>query len=377
MAPDPYSGKTARERYSQHSAAPVCANCHQYIDPLGFPFENYDAVGLYRATERWTDPTTRHGLRHPDRRERLGARGDRDGQERRRAGQAARHLAGGRELLRVALDALRVRAVARPTPTAATSRRSSTLSRTAATTSSSSCWPSRRATASSTARRNRRDSAMTRLKLESSNGHPGRRHHRRRAALAGGDGAGAAGARADGLRSAQAVRDRVSAGRRRSHRRQRRQVHADRQRDVVHDVADPDAAATGAEPAASSSTASISPAATNPSTPSSSTRAERSGGSPARFSRGRATIRPKSPSMDQVLATRLSTGKAYGSLQFAVRWATGKSHGKISPMNAMYFVAAAAPRPAAARSAGHLQDAVRHGHRGDAAGRAPTRTPSR
>jgi len=58
MAPDPYSGKTARERYSKHSAATVCASCHQYIDPLGFPFENYDAVGMYRATERWTDPST-------------------------------------------------------------------------------------------------------------------------------------------------------------------------------------------------------------------------------------------------------------------------------------------------------------------------------
>ena len=56
--PDPYSGKTARERYSKHSAAAVCAQCHQYLDPLGFPFENYDAVGQYRATERWTDPAT-------------------------------------------------------------------------------------------------------------------------------------------------------------------------------------------------------------------------------------------------------------------------------------------------------------------------------
>ena len=33
------------------------------------------------------------------------------------------------------------------------------------------------------------------------------------------------------------------------------------------------------------------------------------------------------PSIDQVLAPRLSAGKGYGSLQFAVRWATGKSHG--------------------------------------------------
>ncbi|MES1165545.1 MAG: DUF1552 domain-containing protein [Verrucomicrobiota bacterium] len=43
------------------------------------------------------------------------------------------------------------------------------------------------------------------------------------------------------------------------------------------------------------------------------------------------------PSIDQVLAPRLSTGKPYASLQLAVRWATGKSHGKLSPINAMNF----------------------------------------
>ena len=45
----------------------------------------------------------------------------------------------------------------------------------------------------------------------------------------------------------------------------------------------------------------------------------------------------KSPSIDQVLAPKLSAGKAYASLQMAVRWATGKSHGKLSPINAMNF----------------------------------------
>jgi len=59
VAPDPYSGKTARERYTQHSANEACAQCHQMLDPLGFPFENYDAVGLYRASEKWTDQTTK------------------------------------------------------------------------------------------------------------------------------------------------------------------------------------------------------------------------------------------------------------------------------------------------------------------------------
>ncbi|WP_434047449.1 MULTISPECIES: DUF1592 domain-containing protein [Sorangium] len=49
--PDPYTGATARERFSQHSKDPVCAGCHQFLDPAGFPFENYDAVGQFRTTE--------------------------------------------------------------------------------------------------------------------------------------------------------------------------------------------------------------------------------------------------------------------------------------------------------------------------------------
>ena len=58
VAPDPYSGKTARERYSNHSKAAICAGCHKFIDPLGLPFESFDAVGRYRTSERWTDRAT-------------------------------------------------------------------------------------------------------------------------------------------------------------------------------------------------------------------------------------------------------------------------------------------------------------------------------
>lgn len=50
--PEPYTGKTARERYSKHSAEPGCAGCHQFMDPMGLALENYDAVGRFRATER-------------------------------------------------------------------------------------------------------------------------------------------------------------------------------------------------------------------------------------------------------------------------------------------------------------------------------------
>ena len=46
---------------------------------------------------------------------------------------------------------------------------------------------------------------------------------------------------------------------------------------------------------------------------------------------------PKGPSMDQVLAKRLSQGKKLPSLQMAVRWATGKSNSKLAPINAVNF----------------------------------------
>ena len=137
--------------------------------------------------------------------------------------------------------------------------------------------------------------------------------------------------------AAEAVRDRVSAGRRRSQRRQRRQVHADRQRDLVHAVADPRAAAADAESAHRRRRA-------QPDLRRSIQVLRRAApgrlGRPAHRgdSEGSGNYSAKMyPSIDQVLAPRLSVGKAYGSLQFAVRWATGKSHGKISPMNAMYF----------------------------------------
>jgi hypothetical protein len=49
--PDPYTGKTARERYAQHSADPACVGCHLLMDPVGLALENYDPVGLWRDRE--------------------------------------------------------------------------------------------------------------------------------------------------------------------------------------------------------------------------------------------------------------------------------------------------------------------------------------
>jgi hypothetical protein len=54
---------------------------------------------------------------------------------------------------------------------------------------------------------------------------------------------------------------------------------------------------------------------------------------------------PKSPSIDQVLAATLSAGKPRASIEVAVRWATGKSHGLIHPINALNFEAKAPNSP--------------------------------
>jgi hypothetical protein len=43
------------------------------------------------------------------------------------------------------------------------------------------------------------------------------------------------------------------------------------------------------------------------------------------------------PSLDQVIAARASADKTYKSLEFAVRWATGKSHGRLHPINSLTF----------------------------------------
>jgi cytochrome c5 len=42
--------RSMRARVEQHRGNPVCAACHNVMDPLGFALENYDAIGRYRAS---------------------------------------------------------------------------------------------------------------------------------------------------------------------------------------------------------------------------------------------------------------------------------------------------------------------------------------
>ena len=53
---------TTRERYAQHRANPVCAACHQSIDPPGFALEDFDALGRHRTTENGFPIDARGGI---------------------------------------------------------------------------------------------------------------------------------------------------------------------------------------------------------------------------------------------------------------------------------------------------------------------------
>jgi hypothetical protein len=48
---------TMRERLQEHRTNPVCASCHQIMDPIGFSLENFDAVGAWRGREGGTGGT--------------------------------------------------------------------------------------------------------------------------------------------------------------------------------------------------------------------------------------------------------------------------------------------------------------------------------
>ncbi len=45
-------GVSTRERFIEHSAKSFCAQCHHLMDPIGFGFEHYDAVGLFRNRDQ-------------------------------------------------------------------------------------------------------------------------------------------------------------------------------------------------------------------------------------------------------------------------------------------------------------------------------------
>ena len=50
-----------REAMEQHRANPVCATCHNAMDPLGFALENFDGIGAWRTTDAG-DPIDASGV---------------------------------------------------------------------------------------------------------------------------------------------------------------------------------------------------------------------------------------------------------------------------------------------------------------------------
>lgn len=47
---------TTRQRTELHRTNPVCANCHQLLDPIGFGLENFDGIGQWRTREPNGEP---------------------------------------------------------------------------------------------------------------------------------------------------------------------------------------------------------------------------------------------------------------------------------------------------------------------------------
>jgi hypothetical protein len=48
---DGQAPRTMREQMTDHRKNPVCASCHNVMDPIGFALENFDAVGAWRTRD--------------------------------------------------------------------------------------------------------------------------------------------------------------------------------------------------------------------------------------------------------------------------------------------------------------------------------------
>jgi hypothetical protein len=53
---------TLRQIMEQHRVNPTCASCHAKMDPLGFAFENFDAIGAWREKDAGGFPIDASGV---------------------------------------------------------------------------------------------------------------------------------------------------------------------------------------------------------------------------------------------------------------------------------------------------------------------------
>jgi len=59
--PEVAPGLPQAERLKQHRTQELCASCHDKMDPLGVPFENFDAMGRLRTEDEQGNPVTTAG----------------------------------------------------------------------------------------------------------------------------------------------------------------------------------------------------------------------------------------------------------------------------------------------------------------------------
>jgi len=58
---DPATTSTRELLHLQHTSQPVCSNCHSRLDPAGYGYENYDAIGQFRLFEKGSVPIDASG----------------------------------------------------------------------------------------------------------------------------------------------------------------------------------------------------------------------------------------------------------------------------------------------------------------------------
>ncbi len=66
LSPELHAELTTRERVSLQTQPAACMSCHQMINPLGFAFENFDAVGKFREQDRGKPIDTRSMFKSGD-----------------------------------------------------------------------------------------------------------------------------------------------------------------------------------------------------------------------------------------------------------------------------------------------------------------------
>lgn len=59
LSPELHADLSTRQRVALQTEPPACATCHELINPLGFAFEEFDAVGRYRREEKGRPVDTR------------------------------------------------------------------------------------------------------------------------------------------------------------------------------------------------------------------------------------------------------------------------------------------------------------------------------